>query len=715
MNRVFDLASYHFTPHSLPFVVALALMVGMALYVALMRGSPVLRFTYLTIVASVSWFLLGIILGASTTDPRVAELAFRWGAAPTTLAAYAVWLFDLALVRKLPERMPAVIVGGVISLALTISCAATDWMYNGMWVTPSGINFSTAGPLALVHTAGIGGFAAVGSFELWRHLDSEPSPLRRRQLKGALWAFSICTLGITDLLLAHGIGYYPTSWLFLTIGSVIAIRSLVLDDLVHAGSVDERVPRGFVYLVVSSLGVMWIASSEASPIVATIGVMAMFTVMRASAAVLEFVSAPGADRETPLDRALARYATLARNATTEDDLAEATRETLDLAIGAQRAALLVPSDVDYSWSEVGGEVLSEAATPDPWLLGWLADNPRPLTRDALIAARLGDLRPPLERLFDNNEAEVLLPLVSRDEVLGLIAIAPPAGGRAYRADDLRLLASVREHATTSMVYAAMYRETTHKVEVAKEVELAAAVQGAFVPPPIPVDLGPLRVCGMYAPASRCGGDWWSAHNVPGGRTLVLIGDVTGHGLPAAMVTAAAKGCCDVALRLMGSRVDLVHLLQLLHSAVKRTGGTDYHMTCFATLIDPTASTVEYANAGHVVPYVCTRKKSGKLKLDVLVARGNPLGASEDPSYKVQTRALADGDVIVWYTDGVVECTNPAGQQFGDRRFQRMLREVCSQDTDVDAMRDAVLRQAVAFHDGHAPDDDITLVVGRFRR
>jgi serine phosphatase RsbU (regulator of sigma subunit) len=259
----------------------------------------------------------------------------------------------------------------------------------------------------------------------------------------------------------------------------------------------------------------------------------------------------------------------------------------------------------------------------------------------------------------------------------------------------------------------MYRETNARVELDKEVELAAVVQETFVPSQQIAKLGAVKVSGTYAPASRCGGDWWSAHALDDGRVLVLIGDVTGHGVAAAMVTAAAKGCYDVALRLMGNNVDVVQLLQLLHTAVRRTGGDEFHMTCFATLIDPERETITFANAGHVVPYICRTNSSGKATLGVLVARGNPLGASEEAAeYKAHTKPIRSGDMLVWYTDGIVECSNVEGKQFGDRRFQRALKQMTTRALEVDAFRDQMVRQALSFLSGHPADDDITLVVGK---
>ncbi|MEM9489526.1 MAG: PP2C family protein-serine/threonine phosphatase, partial [Myxococcota bacterium] len=245
-----------------------------------------------------------------------------------------------------------------------------------------------------------------------------------------------------------------------------------------------------------------------------------------------------------------------------------------------------------------------------------------------------------------------------------------------------------------------------------EVELAAAVQRAFVPSGDIIDCGSVHFSGLWAPAMQCGGDWWSVHKLPDGRVLVLIGDVTGHGVAAAMVTAAAKGCYDVAEKLMGGNFDLVQLLNLLDNAVSLVGADNLHMTCFATLLDPASGVVEYANAGHVVPYICRQREGGGVELGALVARGNPLGTRDAPVYKSKSRELASGDILIWYTDGIVECSDNNRQQFGERRLQRQLRKIDRLGPSPRAVRDHIVRAVAAFQRGQSPDDDITLVVAR---
>ena len=712
MPPVFDGSSYHYDHAVLPFVVAAVGFLAVIGWVVLMRGAPLLRAAFLGVAVSVLAFLIGGAAMAATRDLAVAEVLFRWALAPTILAGVSVMLFDLALARRLAQHALLAGVAVAISVASTVACVTTELVVDGAYITPSGIPFGTAGPLAPIHVGLIGVWVAIGSGVLWRNTDAEPSPLRRRQYRGAIRAFSVCALGVVDLALAYRIGWYPTSWLFLSAGSLLALRSLVADDLIHASSIDRRAPLAAAYALAAGVAAGWIVARDASPVLVTAGMVATFVALRAGFGVLGFVTGSDA-RDTPLDRALDRYTVQAKSASTIEQLAATTRELVQLTIGADCIALLLPSDDDYSWRDSEGAELPEDATPDPRLLSWLVEHARPIARDELVAARLGELRAPLERLFDSNRAEVLVPFVSRDELVGLLCLGALPRGRSLRPDERAMLARAQPRTTASIVYANMYRETHARVEVAKEVELAAAVQEAFVPGTEVVDLGGLTVTGAYAPASQCGGDWWSSHALPDGRALVLIGDVTGHGVAAAMVTAAAKGCYDVALRLMGPRVELDRLLELLHYAVRRTGGSELHMTCFATLIDTRAGTVEYANAGHVVPYVCRRMKSGKMSIQVLVARGNPLGAAEAPAtYKVGSRPIEPGDVLVWYTDGVTECTNAEGAPFGDRRFQRALVGAADTDAGVDAMRDAIIRQIAAFHGGHPPADDITLVFGK---
>jgi serine phosphatase RsbU (regulator of sigma subunit) len=718
MNALFDAQSYQFDALSIPFIVAGVIVAATCLYLIITDGAALLRGSLLLVAVGLLLFVSGYVLVGSTDDPEVATIIYRWCVALLPLTSAGAMTFLLALSGRLPRYRGLIAVAIASSLIYAPLTAATDLVIDGVWRTPSGLFYFTVptNGISQLQVTLIGLWVALGVYLVWRRVAEEPSDARRRQLRGSVLAFSICALGLSDVPLAYGVGWYPLSWVFLTIGVSLALRLLIADDLVHARALDRRLPLVLIYVAGAVGGVIWIVHGLGpdAPVLAVVVLVAIvFAVLRTMVALARSLASPTSElADSPLERALERYGRDVQSLRDQEQIGRATLSVIELGVGCEQASFLMPSRTDYSWETLDGEVVPEARTPDPLTLVWLEQHGRPIARDDLPTMRLGDMREPVERLFDAHAAEMLVPLVSRDEVVGMIALGQLSGGRAYRQEEHRFLGRLQEQAAAALVYARMHRDATERVEVDKEVGLAAAVQSAFVPGPDVIDRGGVRLAGIYEPASRCGGDWWSVHELPSGRVLVLIGDVTGHGVAAAMVTAAAKGCYDVAQRLMGDEIELPRLLGLLDASVRRAGAAHFYMTCFATLIDADAGTVRYANAGHVVPYLCRPKEGGGAELDVLVARGDPLGAGGEHAYVEHERDLSPGDVLIWYTDGLVECTNPRRQQFGDRRMQRMLRRLKLDVADVPAVRDTVVRAAVAFQEGRPADDDITLVVGR---
>lgn len=699
-----------FSALSLPFFAAALGWLGMMLYVLFMRGAALLRGSFLAICAAVLPYIAGTAAASATTDHDVALTIYRLCGTPLPFSGLGVFLFDLALTRRLHRFRWHLLAGVAVALPLAIACAASPLVVAGVWRTPSGIYYMRAGPLMVPFVAFIGVGVLAGSLVARASLHTEPSARRRRQYRGAILAFSIAVLAAIDILLTFEIGWYPLGWIFLTAGAAIALRSLVADDLIRAASVDRRVPLALLYLAVAAAGAWAVARSVPRPTEMALALAGVFLLLRIVVG-LALRRGPTPSADSPLQRAFERYAADLRRPHGEPELAAATEELLRIATGATRVGFVLAGPPGRPWRRLERGTARDAPAPPNEVLAYLAEHARVLSRDALVAARLGELREPLERLFDAHEAEAIAPLASRDRVLGLILLGALPGERTLRPEEIDLLERVRERAGAELIYMGLYRETTERIALGKEVELAGAVQEAFVPPASRVAIGRLAVCGRYVPASRCGGDWWSAHALPGGRALVMVGDVTGHGVPAAMVTAAAKGCSDVAVRLMSreSEIDLARLLELMDAAVRRRGGDRLHMTCFASLLDPAAGRVTFANAGHVVPYVL-RAKNGASEVDALVARGNPLGSSDRPVYRTHVRPLGPGDLIVWYTDGVTECAAPDRTPFGDQRLQRLLRRLPAA-LEPEEVRDRLLEEVDAFRAGRPADDDITLVVG----
>ena len=189
----------------------------------------------------------------------------------------------------------------------------------------------------------------------------------------------------------------------------------------------------------------------------------------------------------------------------------------------------------------------------------------------------------------------------------------------------------------------------------------------------------------------------------------MIGDVSGHGLPAAIITAAAIGCCEALPKDAAPDVALM----TLNEAVMRAAQERFYMSCFACVLDPRRHTVQFASAGHTHPIV-VRKDEGRWSLRSLSARGPMLGVDREIKLSVQEEAVRSGDVLLFYTDGVTERRGRGTGLFGVRRLEKLLLESLEKNGSdrLTTIRDDVVRGVEAFANNSELHDDITLVVGQ---
>ena len=246
-----------------------------------------------------------------------------------------------------------------------------------------------------------------------------------------------------------------------------------------------------------------------------------------------------------------------------------------------------------------------------------------------------------------------------------------------------------------------------QASVRKELEVARAAQRMLMPGDAPMERGAVRIAGVFRPASECGGDFWSVQDLPNDTTLVLVGDVTGHGVSAAILTGVAKGACEAYCATRRGSVDPAELLGVLNGVVRDAAQGNLLMTFAAAIVNPRAKTVLVANAGH--PHVlCIRPGEAK----PLVVDGPPLGSADEIVYRSQAFGCDRGDSLVWFTDGVVERENPQGEAFGERR----LRAVCQRAAQggVDSILALVESTLEGFAAGIPASDDTTLVVATIK-
>ncbi len=253
-------------------------------------------------------------------------------------------------------------------------------------------------------------------------------------------------------------------------------------------------------------------------------------------------------------------------------------------------------------------------------------------------------------------------------------------------------------------------ETVSKAELEHELNLARQIQSVLVPGEGTHTAPGIEVSGYYEPASTCGGDFWDFASLPRGCSTLLVGDVTGHGVPAAMLTATAKACLDTLRHLQGENLQVAETLRVLDRVIRDAGAGTFFMTASCAFLDTYQSTLFFSSAGHP-PALLLRWTDNGIKLTRLVSRGNRLGDGDPSGFESRRTRVVKGDLIVWYTDGLIETADTTGKQYGTRRLLRSLSRLPESIAPEDAVA-SIMGSFNEFRGDVALEDDVTLVVGR---
>lgn len=256
-------------------------------------------------------------------------------------------------------------------------------------------------------------------------------------------------------------------------------------------------------------------------------------------------------------------------------------------------------------------------------------------------------------------------------------------------------------------------ETVKKAQMQEELKVAAAVQESLIPPPEYRD-GEIEILGHYQSASECGGDWWGFFRV-GNKVVVMIADATGHGVPSALVTASARSCFSVLHKLAREkaffRLAPGELMSYANRVIFDAATTKIMMTFFIGVVDLDTKTITYSNAGHNPPWLF-RKNGERYVLKSLVPKGNRLGETEESGlYEEMSVPMEEGDILLMYTDGLMENKNlQSGEQYGKKRAKQVVEGALPSGPQ--AVLDALIKDYREYNEGKHLDDDVTLATVR---
>jgi hypothetical protein len=240
-----------------------------------------------------------------------------------------------------------------------------------------------------------------------------------------------------------------------------------------------------------------------------------------------------------------------------------------------------------------------------------------------------------------------------------------------------------------------------RLRMKQELEYAREIQLSMLPREAP-RLDWLEVAALSLPATEVGGDYYDYFDFGSDRLAMVVGDVTGHGVASGLVLSGVRSSLNLLRDEMGRPSAVLDRVNLM---LKRTSAPRMHMTLAVVVLDRAASTATVATAGH--PPVLVRRAGGEV---IEVGAGSfPLGAITGARYDEEKVGLSTGDILLLYSDGLVETISPAGDQFGWGRLKRLLEDV-DDTVGASAVRDLILREVWDFKDDAEQVDDVTMVV-----
>jgi serine phosphatase RsbU (regulator of sigma subunit) len=303
----------------------------------------------------------------------------------------------------------------------------------------------------------------------------------------------------------------------------------------------------------------------------------------------------------------------------------------------------------------------------------------------------------------NVRSMLAVPLQTERGVLGLIYVDSPDRVAQFGPQDLSLLTVMSNIAGIRIEHARLLEVEQAERQLARELEHASQIQNRLLPSAPPC-CPELDLAGHNMPCRKVGGDYYDFWAYPDGRTAIVIADVSGKGMPAALLMANLQAICHV---LFEQPEDLVDRVCRLNRAVATNTLVSSFITFFTAIVDSRSNNLTYCNAGHNPPLLLRADGSDER----LGPTGMVLGLIKEAPYSAKTVPFCPGDALLLFSDGVTEACSPGStEEFGEDRLLDVLRR--SSLLPAQEIVEEVKSSLASYLGGEAAADDVTLVVVR---
>ena len=332
--------------------------------------------------------------------------------------------------------------------------------------------------------------------------------------------------------------------------------------------------------------------------------------------------------------------------------------------------------------------------------GWVAETGQPV----LIPDCYSDSR--FDPSFDKRtgyktRTMLCVPMIHKGKIVGVMSIINRLDLEPFSENDQLLFTIFASQAALSIENARLVHSAIEKERLDKELQVASEIQRLLIPQEIPRERF-LNISAAYMPCKEVGGDFYDIIKLDDDRFIFIIADVSGKGIPGAMVVSNMQATLRAYLEYSA---DLKSIVSRLNEAIIRQTTSDRYITFFIALYDHKSQSLTYINAGHNPPLLVS--SAGEI---TELRKGGVFIGYVPWEYESETIRFDPGDLLVLYTDGVVEAMNEKEEEFEFSRLKEIVLK--NHKTGVEAIKNQIF-SAVKHHVGTNPlEDDYTMMIAR---
>lgn len=338
------------------------------------------------------------------------------------------------------------------------------------------------------------------------------------------------------------------------------------------------------------------------------------------------------------------------------------------------------------------------------IAGWVAKHKQPLLVKDCYADPRFDCAYDKKTKF-HTKSMICVPLIRKKKLIGVIQVINKLDGGEFGEEDLEIFETLAAYCAIAIENARLVEIQVETEALNRELETARDIQQALLPSSLPA-YEDMQVAAKLIPAKQVGGDYYNIIKINDNQSLFFIADVSGKGIPAALIVSTINSCLSSYIMLNKDRFDLMSLVTAMNKVLIESTTSDKFATCWFGLYHHEENELVNINAGHNPPYLFRKGSEEPIEL----TSGSLFLGGFDVSFRVDRSVLKTNDVLVIYTDGVTEAWNKRCVEYSEARLKRVVRTQMHRTAE--EILDAIERD-VQDHVGKArQSDDFTCMVVR---